>query len=55
MIRTIKDNYILVILVTIIKFSGQGVFALRRFALLRSALERYGSMASPFQSQGICC
>ena len=50
MIRTIKDNYILVILVTIIKFSGQGVEAfcvigfcvraLERFALLGSALER---------------
>jgi len=30
MIRTIKDNYILVILVTIIKFSGQGVEAFLR-------------------------
>ena len=52
MIRTIKDNYILVILVTIIKFSGQGVEA---FCVIAFCVRALGGMASPFQSQGICC
>ena len=40
MIRTIKDNYIMVILVTIIKFSGQGVEAFCVIGFCVRALER---------------
>ena len=40
MIVSIKDNYILVILVTIIKFSGQGVEAFCVIGFCVRALER---------------